>query len=103
MTYQPNPDAPIGSEQHPEKWDRFCNARGFIEEALGSFVRIQKRFSGSKPTEKKLKELQEMLHEHVMDEFNIGEEWCKAYFGTGIWLNERELKTIIKENWNGTN
>jgi hypothetical protein len=103
MTYQPNPDAPIASEQHPELYERMCNAKAFIEQVLAAYVKARKANGMTRPDAIDLGCLEATLVEDVYDQFSIDDTQCEATLGETLTLNIDETDKLIKENWNGTN
>lgn len=99
MTYQPNPDAPIASEQHPELWERFCNARGFIEEVLATYVKAAKKYNMGKPSASDLYSIREVLVEDVEYYQGMDNGACIDRLGENLLPNKDELETLITENW----
>ena len=96
-----NPDAPIPSEQHPELYERMCNARAFIEQVLAAYVKARKANGMTKPDVTEIGWLQVQLDDDVAVQFNIANGQCAQTLGEEYQLNDQELEQLIKENWNG--
>lgn len=101
MTYQPNPDAPIASEQHPELYERMCKARAFIEQVLAAYVKARKANGMTRPSVGDSESLQQTLYDDVFCEFHISSGNCDFELGESFYLNNEELEKLIEENWNG--
>lgn len=101
MTYQPNPDAPIASEQHPELYERMCKARAFIEQVLSAYVKARKANGMTKPKMCRgdLEDVQGIISSHVEDDLAITDLECREELGEGYELTDDELEKLIKENW----
>lgn len=101
MTYQPNPDAPIASEQHPELYERMCNARNFIEQVLSAYVKAARKYNMGKPSASDLYSIRETLVADVEYYQGIDNGACIDRLGENLIPIEDELEKLIKENWNG--
>lgn len=99
MTYQPNPDAPIASEQHPELYERMCKARAFIEQVLVAYVKARKANGMTKPNAVDLGCLEATLVEDISDQFSINDTQCEATLGETFTHSINETETLITENW----
>lgn len=104
MTYQPNPDAPIASEQYPELYERMCKARAFIEQVLAAYVKARKANGMTRPDALDLKWVRDELAEYdVEEQFSIDNLQCWSQLGEGFLPDDDELERLIEENWDGTN
>ena len=101
MTYQPNPDAPIASERHPELYERMCKARAFIEQVLSAYVKARKANGMTKPGVTDADAVNWSLQDIVEDELSITEKNCILTVGEGVILTPSKLEKLIEENWNG--
>jgi len=101
MTYQPNPDAPIASEQHPELYERMCKARAFIEQVLSAYVKARKANGMTRPKVDEFRGLQDLVSDDVNDQFHIDDPQCYHTLGEGFLMGKNELEKLIEENWNG--
>lgn len=99
MTYQPNPDAPIASEQHPELYERMCKARAFIEQVLSAYVKARKANGMTRPDTADVDIMQGFMYETIQTEFSINDIRCWRLLGEGILLDIEKLEQLIEENW----
>lgn len=100
MTYQPNPDAPIASEQHPELYERMCKARAFIEQVLSAYVKARKANGMTRPDTQEMMCLQDVLVEDdIFSQLHITIEHCNSVLGESFWLDNDEREQLIEENW----
>lgn len=99
MTYQPNPDAPIASERHPELYERMCKARAFIEQVLAAYVKARKANGMTRPDVDDIESLQLHIYSDVEDQFHITDIKCWADLGETFVIHREDYKKLIEENW----